>query len=206
MNIIDLTQTVTHQMQVYPGDTPPVLRHTHTLAGDGYTNHRLTTEMHVGTHIDGTWHMMDDCRLISGFSIHHFIGKACVIDISREKEFNNSQYVKEKAEGCHIVLFHTGYGKFFGTDKYLAGYPLVGDNVAREMVASGIKLVGIDTFSPDIAPYQTHKTLLGNGVLIAENLANLHLLLSETTFQVIALPLKIAADSAPARVIAILDA
>lgn len=206
MNIIDLTQTITHHMQVYPGDTSPVLKHTRTLSRHGYTNHRLTTGMHVGTHIDGPWHMINDSRLISDMPVHHFIGNACIIDISNEDEFNNVQYVKEKAEGCNIILFHTGYGKFFGTDKYLADYPLVGHKVAKEMVSLGIKLVGIDTSSPDKAPFRTHKTLLDNGVLIAENLTNLHMLLNKTHFQVIALPIKIAADSAPARIIAILSA
>jgi len=205
MKIIDLTHTITHNMQVYPGDTPPVLNQSHSLASDGYTDHQLTTGMHTGTHIDGPWHMVDNNCHISDLPMNNFMGKACVIDISHEKEFNNIQHIREKAKDCTIVLFHTGYGQLFGTGKYMTGYPLIGNEIAEEMVALGIKLVGIDTVSPDIAPYQAHKTLLGKGVLIAENLANLHLLLDIPAFQVIALPMKIAADSALARIIALVE-
>ena len=204
MKIIDLTQTIINGMQVYPGDVPPLLQKTHTIEHDSYTNYQLTIGMHTGTHIDGPLHMIDNKQLIAEFHLDCFIGKACIIDIQNEKIFSNIQIVKEKSIGCSIILFYTGFGKYFGTDAYASNYPTINNNVAEFITQLKIKLVGIDSFSPDIAPYQTHKTLLSNGVLIAENLTNLHLLLNETEFEIIALPLKIAADSAPARIIALL--
>lgn len=201
--MIDLTQTVTHHMQVYPGDTPPVLIQTCNINNDGYTNHVLTTGMHAGTHIDGPWHMIDSKSYISDFNINRFVGDACIIDISEEKEFNDVEKLKLKVRNCGIILFYTGYGSMFGTDKYTKNYPVIGTDVAHEIVKLGISLIGLDSFGPDMAPYKTHQILLSNGVLIAENLTNLQFLLNTSKFKVIALPLKISADSAPARVIAI---
>jgi kynurenine formamidase len=67
-----------------------------------------------------------------------------------------------------------------------------------------VKLFGIDTLSPDASPFSTHDVLLGNGILIAENLTNLDKLLEIKEFTVLALPLKVVADSAPARIIAMI--
>jgi kynurenine formamidase len=205
MRVIDLSQTMIGQMQVYPGDQPPVLIQTHSLTNDHYTNHKLTTGMHAGTHIDGPWHMVGDRFFLSNMPSGHFIGKGCVIDIRNETVFNDCQKVKEIIQDCSIVLFYTGYGELFGSEKYLSDYPVIANEVAEVMVNLGVKMMGIDAFSPDNAPYPVHKTLLGNNVLIAENLVNLHLLINEPHFEVIALPLKIEADSAPARIIAIIN-
>jgi len=204
MEIIDLTQTIINDMQVYPGDNPPRLSQSHTIEGNSYTNHKLTFGMHAGTHIDGPWHMVDPKRFISEMPLECFVGKACIIDIQNVRIFSDTQLVKEKSKDCSIILFHTGFGKFFGSDKSLSGYPIIDNNVAQLIADLKIKLIGIDSFSPDITPYPVHKTLLQSGVLIAENLTNLHLLLNKGKFEVIALPLKIEADSAPARIIAII--
>ena len=48
----------------------------------------------------------------------------------------------------------------------------------------------------------THKLLFDNGIYIIENLMNLDKLLGIKKFEVIALPLKIKADSSIARVVA----
>ncbi len=56
--------------------------------------------------------------------------------------------------------------------------------------------------SPDRPPHEIHTLLLENDVLIAENLCNLDQLLPAKAFEIIALPLRIHADSSPARIIA----
>jgi kynurenine formamidase len=203
MKIIDLSHTIIDQMQVFPDDLPPSLAQTHCIETNGYTDHRLTLGMHTGTHIDGPWHMVDGKQHIANMPLEGFMGKACVVDIRNCDEFDDSQLLRTKAAGCHIVLFYTGYGDFFGSERYVWGYPLLSKRVAQTIVDMGMKLIGVDSFSPDAAPYETHKTLLGAGVVIAENLTNLHLLLDIPDFEVIALPIKIAADSAPARIVAV---
>jgi kynurenine formamidase len=63
-------------------------------------------------------------------------------------------------------------------------------------------MVGMDMPSPDKYPFEIHKLLFDNGIYIIENLMNLDKLLGIKKFEVIALPLKIKADSSIARVVA----
>ncbi|MFC3748626.1 hypothetical protein [Paenibacillus sp. GCM10012306] len=56
--------------------------------------------------------------------------------------------------------------------------------------------------SPDRFPFEIHKYLLSNDVLILENLTNVDALLGKEKFEVMALPLRIRSDSAISRVIA----
>jgi kynurenine formamidase len=205
MRIIDLSQAIVNRMQVNPGDEPPMLYQTHLLDFDGYTNFHLTIGMHAGTHIDGPWHMVANKQLLCDIPIEKFVGKCCVIEISNSKVFDDCNLVKEKAAGFDIVLFYTGYGAYFGTPQYLKDYPLISENVAKTLVEINVKMIGIDTLSPDIFPYPIHKILLGNGILIAENLTNLHLLLPCKDITLIGLPLKIATDSSPARIVAMIN-
>jgi kynurenine formamidase len=203
MKIIDLTQTITHQMQVYPGDEAPTLVQTRSLEQDNFTNFRLSTGMHAGTHIDGPWHMVGEQRFIGDMPLETYIGKGCIFDIRQHVEFDDSDLVRKNAAGCTMAMFYTGYGAKFNTGAYAANFPLVSNAVAQTLVEMGIKFFGIDTFGPDQSPHTTHHTLLKNGVAIAENLTNLDLLLPHKDFDIVALPLKIKADSAPARIIAL---
>jgi kynurenine formamidase len=205
VKIVDLSQTLINRMQVYPGDVPPMLYQTHYLAFDDHTDFQLTLGMHTGTHIDGPLHLVKDKPLLCDVPLDSFIGKGCVIDISNTKVFDDCTLVKDKAAGCNAVLFHTGFSAFFGTPQYLNDYPLVSAKVAQTLVDLGVRLFGIDTLSPDDSPYYTHKILLGNGIVITENLTNLDQLLNVKEFTLIALPLKIQADSAPARVVAVIN-
>jgi kynurenine formamidase len=205
MHIIDLSQTIVNRMQVYPGDEPPMLHQTHTIGFDGYSNYLITTGMHVGTHIDGPAHMLEGADTMNAYNPDSFIGKGCLIDISQTSEFVDCELVKTKASGYDILLFYTGYGLLYGTYQYNAGYPVISEQVAQTIAEIGIKLVGVDSFSLDIPPYNAHKALFSKNIFIAENLVNLDKLLSYKTFNVIALPLKIRTDSALARVVAVID-
>jgi kynurenine formamidase len=204
MKIIDLTQSVTDEMQVYPGDKSPKLIQTHFIEKNNYSNFELTTGMHVGTHIDGPFHMIDSISTINLTSLQKSIGKACIIDIQHTTEFSDIEIIKKIPKKCQILLFHTGRSKLFGTKEYFTNFPTISNKVAEHIASLGITMIGIDSSSPDNEPYEVHKILFKKGILIAENLTNLHLLLNKKTFEVFALPLKIEADSAPARVIAII--
>ncbi|MEG1918504.1 MAG: cyclase family protein, partial [Oscillospiraceae bacterium] len=69
--------------------------------------------------------------------------------------------------------------------------------------------VGVDALSVDWmdnVQLERHHILLEAGLLIVENLCNLHLLPVDRLFPLAALPIKVAeGDGAPARVLAILD-
>jgi kynurenine formamidase len=124
-----------------------------------------------------------------------------------------------KIEDSVIVLFRTGYGKFypdrknyFGTDELgqeaIPGlhFPGISKEACQWLVDSKvIKAVGIDTPSLDYGQsidFLAHRILLGNNIPGFENVANLHLL-PETGAYIVALPMKIGKGSgAPLRIIA----
>ncbi len=103
-----------------------------------------------------------------------------------------------------IVLFQTDSVPF--TDWInTTGASVVSLELGQFMIAKQIKCLGIDAPSPDKVPYPVHKMLLQAGIFIIENLTNLDLIPAGQPFEVIALPLKIKANSSPARVPARLE-
>jgi kynurenine formamidase len=62
-------------------------------------------------------------------------------------------------------------------------------------------MLGMDMPAPDYFPFDFHKELLTNGIFLLENLTNLQELLGVNDFEVIALPLKIAAEASFVRAV-----
>lgn len=202
MNLIDLTHTIRRNIPVFPGDKPIQLDQVRTIENDGFTNFRLTTEMHVGTHLDGPLHKIPGSSLISDLPPGRFTGKGILLDVRGEKtiEFRESYLTLIPAES--IVLFYSGLGVTFGESDYFKTYPDISKKLAHLLVEKRLKMIGLDWCSPDHYPYPIHEILLRNNILILENLVNLDQLLGKSNFELFAFPLKIEADSSPVRVVA----
>ena len=88
-------------------------------------------------------------------------------------------------EGGALVLY-TGWSKKWASAEYFA-HPYLTRDAAEGIVARGVKILGVDTLSPDETPegevskgdFGVHETVLGKGRLIVENLANVDALLGE---------------------------
>lgn len=203
MKIVDLTHTFTNDMPVYPGDPKPVLEQVSQIDKDTYNDHKITTTMHVGTHIDAPLHMIANGEALDEISIDRFIGKGALIDVRGKNKIDVTVLDDVHLEQGSILLLYTGFGSKYGTDDYFNDYPELTGEFADKIVQSKIKMIGMDSPSPDHeTSWPAHKTLLENGALILENLTNLDQLLNVKKFEVIALPAKFEADAAPVRVIA----
>jgi kynurenine formamidase len=200
--LIDLSRPIIDRMPVYPGDEPTRLEKINDFAWDGFNNFRFTSGMHAGTHIDGPMHMTKSDRFIDELPLERFIGTGCFLnavgmkDIACTTEFT-SAIVPES-----IVLIYTGISTLFGKEEYYRNHPVISIEVAQLFVKQRIKMICLDMPSPDKFPYDAHKLLLENSILIAENLANFEQLLMAKKFEIIAFPLRIHADSSPARIVA----
>lgn len=202
MKIIDLTHTFTSDMPVYPGDPKATLDQTAFIDKDTYNDHKLVTQMHVGTHMDAPLHMVAGGKRIDELDVERFMGKGVVIDV-REKQKIDASVVSQDIQSGSVVLLYTGFGEKYRTEEYFKNYPELTEDFANKMVELRVKMVGMDMLGPDLdVPWTTHKILLGNNILILENLTNLDQLLQEKDFEVIALPAKLQSDAAPVRVIA----
>lgn len=203
--IIDLTHTFTASMPVHPDDEPASITQIRNLAEHHYNDWKLSSGMHVGTHIDGPGHLTDNKILLSAIPVDRFVGKGYLIDARGKATIDASLLKDVKTKEDAMVLVWTGMDTKFGTPEYFSEYPVMTPGFAQELVKRKIKLIGIDCFSPDKYPFEVHQIFFTAGIFIAENLANLERLAAVTEFTVVALPLKTETDSALARVIAITE-
>lgn len=199
--IFDLTQVFSASMPVHAYDDPASIEKNRNLKNNGYNDWRITSGMHVGTHIDGPGHMTDSPALMSQLPIERFIGKGYLID-ARGKNITAPLLADFPDEENLIVLILTGWDKKFGSKEYFTDHPVLSEDFAQGLIARKVKMVGIDCFSPDKYPFPIHPLFFKNNMLIIENLTGLEQLVNVKNFEVVALPLKTDTDSALARVIA----
>ncbi len=200
MNIIDLTLPINNKTPSFPGDPKPEIKQIATIKVEGWNEKRITIGSHFSTHIDAPFHMLEEGKKLDEYPIEKFIGEAMVIDVKNQINPNLDAIKKDD-----IVFFHTGHAKEMHSNNYFRRDHILSIETAQELIAKGIKIVGLDAFSPDNEPFEVHKLLLKNDILIVENLINLDKLIG-IRFMCYILPLKIMdADGAPCRVIGVLQ-
>ena len=202
-------------------------------AGFYYSAYNYSAAEHGGTHIDSPIHFAEGKLTVDKIPLEKLMGPAVMIDVS-EKAAKDRNYLisvqdiegwektnGEIAEGV-IVLFRTGFGKFYpDTEKYL-GTSKRGDDAVSDLSFPGLdpktaewlvknrspNAVGLDTASIDHGPskdFAAHVALMTNDIPAFENVANLDKLPAKG-FRIIALPMKIKDGSgAPLRIIALIE-
>lgn len=202
---IDLSYMLENELPTHPYDDKIKLYRNRFLNTHKYNDTRLEMSMHVGTHIDVISHLSDQEIYISDYPLEKFMGLGCLLDVRNEEVITmKDEYIDQVNEG-DIVLLYTGYDEYFGISSYFDNHPTVEKELAQFFVERKIKLLGIDMPSPDNYPFEIHKILLENDILIIENMRNVQSLKGLENFEVIATPLSIRAEAAPARVIAKLN-
>jgi kynurenine formamidase len=108
-----------------------------------------------------------------------------------------------------ILMLYTGWDDKFDSPDYNL-HPYLSVDAAQWMVDKRIKMFGIDCITVDLPTplrpkgfdFPVHRMLLGNGVLIAENVTNLGSILGRTS-RILALPLRVkGSDAGHARIVA----
>ena len=130
MRYIDLTHKLHQNMAVFPGDDPLSIEPVRTLEQHGFNDYRLTTGMHVGTHIDGPMHMTSDSRMIGDLPIERFAGKGVLIDVRGEQQIEFRDEFSEIIHPNDFILFYSGLDKLFGTTQYFTDYPDISEDFA----------------------------------------------------------------------------
>ncbi|MCB9988962.1 MAG: cyclase family protein [Rhodospirillales bacterium] len=200
--LVDLTHTFTSDMPVYPGDICSKLYQDMTYEEGAINHSRVESGLHVGTHIDAPFHMVDGGAYVSDIPVSHFQGRGHIID-ARGKKSATAALLENKPIGKgDIVLVYTGWDKKFREPDYYEDYPEIAEDFAHALIAMQVALLGIDTPSPDREPYPIHRLLLPENILIIENLTNLESVPADRPFKIHAYPAKYKADGAPVRVVA----
>jgi len=199
---IDLSYDIENEMPVNPYDEPVKLYQDKFLDSDSFNGYKLRTSMHAGTHIDAPMHLTESGRFINDYPLDRFVGEGTLLDLRGENPMTYREDFSETVKKGDIVLLHTDHAKHFGENAYYNEYPVIDQSLAAFFIDRGVKIVGMDTPSPDYFPFEIHKMLFAEGIFIIENLRNLHELAGIERFEVMAFPLKIKTEASVLRVVA----
>jgi len=211
--IVDLSHPLETGMQTYPGD-PHFRRAPHAeLQRDGYNVQRLQLGSHTGTHVDAPFHFFADGAKIDELPIELFVGRAAVIDMSYKGakgkiHWEDLAIFEDLMKPGNILLIRTDWSKHWGNEMYY-DHPYLTRAAAVEILKRGVKLIGVDTLSPDATSvdggsgdFGVHEEILGSGGVIAENLNNLAAI-QEGEWMISLVPLRLAGcDGSPVRAFA----
>ena len=215
--IVDLSHRLDQSTPPFPGDAPVEITVQMSIPADhppgapGYLNTSiLRASLHTGTHMDAFFHFYHRRATIDRIPLAQCMGPALLLDLSHKRakeEITEADLApcQESISRTPKVVLNTGWAQNWGKAPYFTEYPALTGNAARFLVECGVELIGIDTPSVDYPPNDAHFVLLGNDVLIVENLTNLDQI-GRPLFDFTALPLKITGrDGSPVRAIAVVE-
>ncbi|MBX5437456.1 MAG: cyclase family protein [Alicyclobacillaceae bacterium] len=208
--IVDLSLTISDDTPIYPGDPEPSLTIATTVANEGYNLHHVRIGSQTGTHVDAPYHFLNSGERIDEMELCKFVGPGFVIPALGKGEQEPitmedvGRYV-ELAKAGQIVLFHTGWSRYAGEDKYFR-HPYVEVDVVKALISKGVRTFAIDCINIDITgetDFPVHHAVAAVSGVIAENLSNLEAIDFDDPFISI-LPVKLkGCDGAPVRAVAI---
>jgi arylformamidase len=199
---IDVSVPVRTGMIVYDGD--PVVRIERVMdvaAGDLANLSRMELGTHTGTHVDAPLHFIDGAAGADRLPLDALVGPAVVVDArGASGDIDAAALAALEVPATERLLLRTRNGDLWERDGFTSDYVGVAEDAAHELVAMGVRLVGIDYLSiaPSGDPAPTHRVLLEGGVVVVEGLD----LRSAPAgrYDLICLPLRLeGADGAPAR-------
>lgn len=216
---IDLSHTIVPGMPQWRGDEQPLTIHRRSEHGpEGHMSSALEFGCHVGTHIDSPLHFLDGAAAVDEMPLEAFGGAALVLDVRESvraalqatgtpPELGPEVLAGHDLQEIDFVLFLTGWDEHWGHERYYLQWPWLGEALARELAAAGLKGVGLDTPSLDVyGGAVAHDLFAARGMINIENLTALPQLPERGAwFQ--AFPLKLlGTEASPVRAIAWVEA
>ena len=217
MKIIDLSLPIEEGMMTFPTHWHPVVEI--TILGrhgiEGRETRKLVLGTHIGTHTDAPRHFIPNGRTIDDVPLETLIGPAALADFTGASPLQEIDVADLKQRlGDQVpqrLILRTGWSDYFGHLKFYNEYPFLSENAAQWLVEQGVRLLAMDTPSPDNPAHSrgtpkdspNHKILLGAEVVLVEYLTNLKAI-TASQVELIVLPLKLkGCDGSPARCVAI---
>jgi len=219
--IIDLTHPLISSKVPACNGHPKYATHclSNVARGDPATFHSLSLGTHTGTHIDAPYHFLENGITVDKLDLSLLTAAPAVVVDLRGKGAREritwedlAEHENRLGEGV-VLLLCTGWSKHWCQPDY-PEHPYLDAEAARKIIASGVKVIGADTMSPDEITENgdtglVHKIILGNGGAIVENMNGLERLLDKdlsVNLRVSLLPLKLTdCDGSPIRAVAWLE-
>jgi len=203
MKIYDISLEISEDMGVWKDKDikRPKIEVTSTIRTGNSNESRLHLDAHTGTHVDAPFHFLQNGKRIGKVPTEKFLGECVVIDLINIKKrgIEKNDLIKFKIRKDDIVVLKTSneYKKTFDFNfVYLAA------SGARFLASKKIKGVGINALGIERSQpsYDTHKSLLGKGIMIFEGLELSKI--KEGRYFFIGLPLKVKdGDASPIRAV-----
>ncbi len=201
---IDVCHTIHHGMITYKGLPAPVITD-HLSREDSRRHYEGSTQFHIGkiemvantgTYIDSPFHRYEDGKDLSELelsSVANLDGIVVRCAEASPRAITSAALqpldLKRKA-----VIFHTGWDRYWRTEKYLEGtHPFLTAEAANTLANRDVALVGIDSYNIDDAAdghRPAHSILLARGIPIVEHLCGLAEL-PDSGFRFFAVPVKV---------------
>jgi kynurenine formamidase len=205
----DLSHPITDGMPVYPGDPTVHVHAALDLERDGVAVTELRLGSHTGTHIDAPSHTVIGGRTMADVTLDELVGDALVIRMPELEprslygwdQLNTVASVPARLPS--IVVIDTGWARWFGHPR-ATDHPALDPAAARELRARGMRILAVDTLSPDptngAVDFPVHQVVLGGDGLIVENIRGLEGLGDQVRIGFF--PLRLGGDGAPVRAVA----
>ena len=121
MKIIDLSQQLDNNMEVYPGDPKVKIEVANKFQEDNYLVRKIQLGSHTGTHVDAFSHMDPAGKNLDQIPLTRFCGEAYIVDKQEEFPINKGLLFKEKIGIASL-------------DKIIAANPnFVGGSISEEL-------------------------------------------------------------------------
>jgi arylformamidase len=207
MKIFDVTVAISEKMPIYAGDPPAVVESAKQLsAGESSNISRLAFGAHTCTHVDAPNHFIDGSRRVDQLDLTKLIGPCRVVRVPDEIQTIGPEHIGD-IEGIERVLFKTKNSAYWTDSEFHSDFAHLSPAAADALVASGVKLVGIDYLSIErfhSGDHAVHKAFLSKEIVILEGL-DLRAV-EPGDYELVCLPLKYVGgegDGAPARAVLI---
>lgn len=207
MKIIDISPIVSHQLAVWPGDTPyqrEVLMDTDR--GDHLGLSKITTTLHLGAHTDAPNHYASQTTGIGERSLYYYYGSCQVISVEvAPGERILPKHLGRKEIVAPRVLFKTL--SFPNPHQWNEDFCSLSPELVQYLAQKHVLLVGIDT--PSVDPFSC-KQLLAHKAIHQQNMSILEGVVltdvEEGVYTLSALPLRLqGADASPVRAVLIVS-
>ncbi|MFD1706274.1 arylformamidase [Siminovitchia sediminis] len=199
---IDISQPLTNEIGVWPGDTPFSFKLSATKEQTGSVNiGQITTSVHTGTHIDAPFHFSENGKKVHELDLDLYMGPARIIDVTECEQVGRAELEPFDLEGVERLLLRTVKSR--NIKEFPKEYTVLKDDIGPFLKEKGIRLIGTDCPSVDAIDSKTldaHHSLNDHGVYILENIVLSNV--EPGDYELIALPLAIeGADGSPVRAV-----
>lgn len=201
MKIYDISFPLHEGLPVWPGDWKFYREVSSRITeGEGSNSSNIRTALHCGTHMDAPRHTIESGLTVDEIDLSSVIGPALVISVNAPVISPDDLRIVTEKKARRVIFNCPGQGVL---DRFPELFTFPGPDAARFLVKAGVLLVGTNAPSvdpPDSTALETHRILMGSGIVVLENLYLEEV--PDGEYQLIALPLKIAGgDGSPVRAV-----